>query len=118
MRNDVRALVKRALPESYEEVKLGWKVIAYLLKARGKPVYVGFIIPHPDSVTLGFQQGIFMPDPEGELLGASEKLKQVRYVSLRHRKDLKARRHGALVRQAAELALMPHMLRAQLRARG
>jgi hypothetical protein len=112
--NRLRALIKRTLPESTEEVKPAWMLIGFYMPAKPKPVYVGFILPHADSVSLGFQYGTLLDDPDGLLLGASEKLKRVRYFSLRSSRDLKTRVFTPYIRQAAELALMPKALRLQI----
>lgn len=116
--NRLRALVKRTLPGSIEEVKPAWMLIGFYMPARPKQVYVGFILPHADSVSFGFQYGTLMDDPDNLMLGASEKLKRVRYFSLRSSRDFKPGLFAPCIRQAAELALMPKALRLQaLRAR-
>lgn len=112
----VRALVKKTLPESTEAVRLGWQVIGFYLPVGRKPVYTGFIIPHTDYVTLGFEYGRLLADPDGRLLGAAEKLKQVRYLTFRRASDLKPAVVVPYLRQAAALALMPNELRRQLLA--
>lgn len=118
--NAVRSLVKHCLPDSFEAVKLGWALIGFHLPApnpaKGKPIYVGFIIPHPDSVTLGFQYGILLDDPLRRLLGQRERLKQVRYFSFRSLDDFAANDVAPYVRQAAEIMLMPVALRQHLMA--
>ena len=80
--HDIRALVKQALPDSTEQVKLGWKTIILYVLNRVQPVYFGFIIPHTDYVTLGFTFGVLVDDREGLLLGAEEKLVRARYLTL------------------------------------
>lgn len=117
--NQLRALVRQALPLSFEDVKMGWQLIGFSLPnaagRKSKPIYVGFIIPHEDFVTLGFQQGILLSDRHGRLLGAAEKLKQVRYISFRTAKEIRKPECLAWIKQAAELALMPAAHRAYLR---
>ena len=111
-----RALVRRVLPGATEQVQLGWQTISYYVPGRAQPVRTGFIIPHADYVTLGFQYGVLLDDPDGRLLGGAERLKQVRYLTL---PDARAVRDPALpvwLRQAAELALMPTALRGPLLA--
>ena len=114
--NEVRALVKQHLPASFEAVKRGWGLIGFYLPTvgKGKSIYVGFIIPHSDSVTLGFQHGILLDDPLHRLLGKGENLKRVRYFSFRSLDDLQHDDVAAWIKQAAELALMPAALRSQL----
>jgi hypothetical protein len=116
----LRTLIKRVLPESTEQVRLGWQLIGLYVPARGrKPVYMGFLIPHTDYLTLGFEYGILLDDPAGLLLGGSspeERLKQVRYLTFRQAGDLRVRVVTPYLRQAAEVALMPNDLRRQLLA--
>lgn len=115
--NMLRELVKRTLPDSTEEVKPAWMLIGFYMPAKPKPVYVGFILPHADSVSLGFQYGTLLDDPDGLLLGAGEKLKRVRYFSLRSKRDVKPKILAPYLRQAAELAQMPKALRLQVQGR-
>lgn len=114
--NRTRNLVGRVLPGITEQVQLGWQTISYYVPGHAQPVRTGFIIPHEAYVTLGFQYGLLLDDPDGRLLGGAEKLKQVRYLTL---PDARAVRDPALpvwLRQAAELALMPTALRGPLLA--
>ncbi len=112
--NHLRALVKQALPESSEQVKTGWKLIALYVPGRSKSVKFGFILPHADSVSFGFDWGVLLDDPDGVLLGADERLKQVRYLSYRSIRDLKTRTAMRFVNQAAELSSMPRSFRMML----
>ncbi|MBK8833846.1 MAG: hypothetical protein IPO29_02980 [Anaerolineae bacterium] len=74
--------------------------------------------PHADSVSLGFTYGVLLDDPDHVLLGEGERLKRVRYVSLRSADDIDPILQGRFARQAGELALMPRPLRAQMMAFG
>ncbi len=112
--NHLLTLVKRALPKSSEQVKTGWKLIALYIPGKSKSVKFGFILPHADSVSFGFDWGVLLDDPDGVLLGASEHLKQVRYLSYRSIRDVKTRMVTRFVKQAAEFGLMPASLRTML----
>lgn len=112
--NRARDLVKRTLPDSTEQVKLGWKLIAWYVPSQTKPIYTGFIIPHFDQVTLGFEYGVWLNAPTGLLKGGAEKLKRVRYLTLRSAKDIRPKLFERLISQAAEAALLPNSLRSQL----
>ena len=112
--NHLRHLVKRALPESSEQVKTGWKLIALYVPGRAKSVKFGFILPHADSVSFGFDWGVLLDDPDGVLLGADERLKQVRYLSYRSMRDVKTRTATRFLKQAAELSSMPSSFRSML----
>ena len=109
--NELRGLTKSVLPETIEDVKVGWQLIGLHLPGKSKLIYYGFIIPHKDSVTLGFQHGVCLDAPDGLLLGAAEKLVQVRYVSLRKPSDIKRRLFGELLKSAADVAALPKELR-------
>jgi hypothetical protein len=110
----LRDIVQQARPEATEQVRLGWQIIGLYIPGHKGPLYFGFIIPHTDYVTLGFTYGLLLPDPQRRLLGAREKLKQVRYLSFRSEKEIHSRQLTPLIRQAATLALMPTALRAPL----
>jgi hypothetical protein len=110
----VRALVKQALPDSTEQVKLGWKTIVLYVAGRVQPVYFGFIIPHTDYVTLGFTFGVLVDDPESLFLGAEEKLVRARYLTLRTPKDIRPALFTTMLQQAAEAARLPAPLRFEL----
>lgn len=110
----LRTLVKRALPTSTEQVRLGWQIVGFYVPSAGRPVYTGFIIPHTDYATLGFTYGRLLDDPACLLLGDAEKLKQVRYLTFRQEKEIRAAVLVPFIKQAAELALMPAALRQQL----
>ena len=109
--NDLRALARAALPDTIEDVKVGWQLIGLHLPGKSKLIYYGFIIPHKDSVTLGFQHGICLDAPAGLLLGAEEKLVQVRYISLRKPGDIKRKLFTELLKAAADISAMPKELR-------
>lgn len=112
--NHLRALVKQALPESSEQVKTGWKLIALYVPGRSKSVKFGFILPHADSVSFGFDWGVLLDDPDGVLQGADERLKQVRYLSYRSIREVKTRTAMRFVKQSAELSSMPRSFRMML----
>jgi hypothetical protein len=117
--NRARALVRENLPSSTEQVKTGWQALTYHLPTGpSRVVYVGFVLPHADSVSLGFSYGVLLDDPDHVLLGAGERLKRVRYVSLRSVDDIDPILHGRFARQAGELTLMPRPLREQMLAFG
>ena len=117
--NDLRALTRAALPDTIEDVKVGWQLIGLHVPGKSKLIYYGFIIPHKDSVTLGFQHGICLDAPDGLLLGVEEKLVQVRYVSLRKRSDIRRKLFTELLKAAADIAAMPKEMRfAALQVKG
>jgi cytidylate kinase len=72
----LRAVVRSALPMATEKINLGWHGLGYHDPEAG---YVAGIFPGDDSVKLGFEHGVGLPDPEGLLEGDGS---QVRYVVL------------------------------------
>ena len=110
----LRVLVQQALPAATEQVKLGWQLIGLYVPGQKRPIYFGFIIPHAGYVTLGFEYGLLLEDPNGVLKGAEEKLKQVRYLSFWSEKEIRPKVLKPYIRQAADLALMPTALRAPM----
>lgn len=111
----VRALVARTLPAATEQVKLGWGSINLYVPGRQRPVFFGFLIPHPASLTFGFTYGLLVDEPPGGFLGAEEKLVWARYLALRTPRDVRPAVFARLIRQAAEAALLPAALRAARR---
>jgi hypothetical protein len=112
--NRLRDLVKQTLPDSTEQVKVGWKLIGWYVPGKTKPIYAGFIIPHSDHVTLGFEYGVLLDAPSELLKGGNEKLKRVRYLPLKSAKEIRTKLFKGLIAQAAEAALLPNFLRSQL----
>lgn len=107
----LRAIVRATLPESSEQVKPGWKLIGLYLPTPRRPVYFGFILPHGDTLSFGFEYGVLMDDPRGVLLGEGERLSKVRYLSFRRPAEVKRRELVPYIQQAAQIALMPRGLR-------
>jgi hypothetical protein len=112
----LRALVRATVPGSSEQVKLGWKLIGLYVPAKRKPVYFGFILPHEDRLSFGFEHGVLLDDPHRVLLGESEHLSRVRYLSFGGPAQVKRAELVPFIRQAAQLALMPRALRETTRA--
>lgn len=70
----LRAVVRSALPLATEKVNIGWQGLGYHDPDAG---YVAGIFPGEESVKLGFEHGVELPDPGGLLEGDGS---QVRYV--------------------------------------
>ncbi len=111
----VRRLVARTRPDATEQVKLGWRAINLYVPGRRQPVFFGFLIPHPASLTFGFTYGVLVDEPPGGFLGADEKLVWARYLALRAPRDVRPAVFTRLIGQAAEAALLPTALREQRR---
>ena len=72
----LRGVVRSALPMATENVNVGWHGLGYHDPDAG---YVGGIFPGDESVRLGFEHGVELPDPEDLLEGDGS---QIRYVVL------------------------------------
>lgn len=72
----LRGVVRSALPMATEKINAGWHGLGYHDPVAG---YVAGIFPGDESVKLGFEHGVDLPDPEEMLEGDGT---QVRYVVL------------------------------------
>ena len=73
----LRQIVRQTIPEATEKAYPHWHGIGYTHPESG---YFAAIFPQNESVKLGFEFGILLPNPDGLLQGEG---KQVRYVHLR-----------------------------------
>ncbi|MDQ6795703.1 MAG: DUF1801 domain-containing protein [Chloroflexota bacterium] len=102
--NRLRAIVKRAVPDAIERVRLGWRLIGYDLPIGRRTRYFAWVAPEPEHVHLGFQFGTFMPDPDRMLEGAHLRLRKVRYVTFTAGQAIPHSSLIDLTREAASLA--------------
>lgn len=104
-----RRLVRRALPEAVERVRLGWRIVGYDVPSGRRSVYFAWIMPQAEHVHLGFTYGVLMDDPEGLLEGD---ITRARWVTL-WPGDAIANAAGVenLVREAARVAQLPRRSR-------
>jgi hypothetical protein len=72
----LRAVVRSALPMATEKINLDWQGLGYHDPDAG---YVAGIFPGDESVKLGFEHGVELPDPAGLLDGDGSR---VRYLVL------------------------------------
>ena len=96
---ELRALVRRLVPEAQEKIYPGWGVADYGTDAPGR----GFmsIGPQKGYVNLYFMNGVDLLDPDELLEGTGKRLK---HVKIRQPEDLKKRSLHALIGQAARSA--------------
>jgi hypothetical protein len=102
--NELRSLVKRAVPAAIERVRTGWGVIGYDVPVGRQTRLFAFVWPEVEHVHLGFQHGVLMEDPGGVLEGAGT-TKRVRWLTFRRIEDIPLHA-GELVQEAARLALL------------
>jgi hypothetical protein len=68
--NQLRALVRRTVPDVLERVRIGWGLIGYDVPVGRRTTYFAWILPQREHVHLGFVHGSAMDDPAGALDGA------------------------------------------------
>jgi hypothetical protein len=93
--------VKKVLPESSEELALGYKMMMYKLRPKGRQ-FVVYIAPYAKHVNLGFLMGTSLPDPHNVLKGTG---KTLRHIKIRKPEDLEKAGVQAVVEAAWEEAL-------------
>jgi hypothetical protein len=100
----LRAIVKRTVPDAIEAVRPGWHLIGYTVPAGRRTAYFAFVAPEPIHVHLGFEYGMLIDDPDGELRGTH--LRQVRFFTFHHPDEVRERQLGRFIRDAARLAVL------------
>lgn len=104
--NELRALVRKAVPEAIERVRPGWGLIGYDVPSGPRRTrYFAFVWPEPEHVHIGFEQGVLMDDPRGVLEGRGV-TKQVRWLTFAPGSAVDAAVVLDLVREAARVALL------------
>jgi hypothetical protein len=102
--NRLREIVQRTVPGAIEAVRPGWHLIGYRVPAGRRSRYFGFIAPEPIHLHLGFEYGVLIDDPDGELGGTD--LRQVRFLTFHHPDEVRERQVGRFIRDAARLAAL------------
>jgi hypothetical protein len=103
----LRAVVRRAVPDAIERVRSGWRLIGYDVPLGRRTRYFAFVVPELEHVHLGFENGILMDDPDDLLLGAHLKLRKVRFVTYEPGDAISTDSLVAYTRHAADLAIGP-----------
>ncbi len=98
---EVRALLtaahhylQEALPP-FATCAIKWKIPFYRLHRN-----FCYLNRHKDHITLGFPYGWKLSQISGVLLGANERLKQIRYLEIRSLKDLYSKRTLKILQEA------------------
>jgi hypothetical protein len=100
----LRRIVRRAVPDSVEAVRPGWRLIGYEVPAGRRLRYFAYVALEPMHVHLGFEHGVLMADPDVLLEGAHLKLKKVRFVTYRPGDRIPEEALERLTREAARVA--------------
>jgi hypothetical protein len=82
----LRAIVRAAVPDAIERVRGGWRLIGYDLvvgRGRSRTTFFAWIAPEPGHVHLGFVHGTLLADPDGVLRGRGI-TKRARWLTFGH----------------------------------
>lgn len=66
----LRALVRAAVPDATERVRVGWRVVGFDRRLGRRSSFFAWVFPEREHVHLGFPQGVLIADPDGRLEGA------------------------------------------------
>ncbi len=99
----LRVIVRAAIPEAVERVRPGWRIIGYDLPIGRRLAYFAFVAPEPGHVHLGFAFGTLMRDPEHLLQGAGI-TKKVRWLTFHPGEALDRDVLAGLVHEGARVA--------------
>ena len=103
--NELRRLVKRAVPTSVERVRAGWGLIGYDLPVGRRTRFFAWVWPQAEHVHLGFVNGMLIDDP-GSLLSGDGVTKQARWLTVTRLEEIHGPAFEELVRAAAAIAGM------------
>jgi len=68
--NELRSIVKRAVPEATERVRVGWRLIGFDLPVGRRSAFFAWVFPELEHVHLGFPAGVLIDDPNRVMSGA------------------------------------------------
>jgi hypothetical protein len=102
----LRAVVRAAVPDAIERVRIGWRLIGYDVPVGKGTRYFAMVWPEPEHVHLGFEYGAWMEDPARILRGAEIRLKKVRFVTFGPGEPIPEATLIEYTRQAVALATM------------
>ena len=107
----LRDVVKQAVPDAIERVRLGWRLIGYEVPVDRRLRYFAYVAPELEHVHLGFEYGVWMADPDNLLQGAHLNLRKVRFVTYEPGDPIPDPALIEYTRDAARLAIMSPALR-------
>jgi len=111
----LRSVVRLAVPDAIERVRVGWRLIGYDLPlGERRSAYFAYVAPEPEHVHLGFEYGAWMADRDRLLEGAHLRLRRVRYTTFHAAADVPVDRLVELTREAARIAALPPAARESL----
>ena len=101
--DELRTIVRAAVPEAIEAVRTGWRLIGYDLPVGRRMVFFVWIWPEVRHVHLGFPQGVLMADSARRLSGTGI-TKRARWLTFVAGDLIPADRCSDFVREAARIA--------------
>src|SRR5260221_7446545 len=66
----LRTIIRRAVPDATERVRVGWRLIGFDLPVGRRSVFFAWVFPEVEHVHLGFPAGVLIDDPRGVMGGA------------------------------------------------
>lgn len=100
----LRRVVRDAVPEAIERVRVGWRIIGYDMPiGRRRTVFFAWIMPEARHVHLGFPKGILLDDQRG-LLSGNGITRQARWLTADVPEDVDTATFAVYTREAATLA--------------
>jgi hypothetical protein len=100
---ELRLIVRRAVPQAIEAVRPGWRLIGYDLPIGRRTAFFAWIMPERQHVHLGFPKGVLLTDPENRLGGVGE-TKRARWLTLEGGDVVPEKTFADFVREAAQVA--------------
>ena len=100
---EFRRVVRSAVPDAVERVRVGWRVIGYDVPVGRATRYFAWIMPEVVHCHLGFTYGRLMRDPDGRLEG---RIARGRWVTARPGDPIDSAPLIGLVREACRVATM------------
>lgn len=110
---DLRSIVRAALPDATERVRSGWRLIGYDVPVGRRMVFTIWIGVETKHVHLGFERGLLMADP-GRVLEGEGITKLVRWLTFVPGDPLDQAALTALLHDCARVARMSRDERALL----
>jgi hypothetical protein len=112
----LRAIVMQIVPDAVERVRVGWRIIGYDVPVGRRARYFAWIGPEPKHVHIGFEHGVLMADPKGQLRGAHLRLKKARYLTFTSVDQIDEHEILAFVEEAVRIASLSRAERLGLAA--
>lgn len=104
--NELRTIVRRAVPDAIERVRVGWRLIGYDLPVGRRSVFFAWVFPEREHIHLGFPAGVIFDDPRGVMNGAGI-TKRARWLTWKAGDPIDAKLATELVLAAQAVARLP-----------